>query len=76
MVKRVLHEAPRNVKKLAYVTPCRPVMEFECEVWDPYLVKHQTQLENVQRRAVRFIAGLRGVARSLRLERNYDWNCW
>ena len=36
-------------------------MKFACEVWDPSLVKHQTQLENVQRRAVRFITGLRGV---------------
>ena len=36
-------------------------MEFACEVWDPYLVRHETQLENIQRRAVRFIANLRGV---------------
>ena len=46
------------------MTLCRRpviIMEFACEVWDPYLVKHQTQLENVQRPAVRFLAGLRGV---------------
>ena len=61
MVKRVLHKAPRNVEKLAYMTLYIPVNWFSCEVWDPYLVEHQTQLENVQRCAVRFIAGLRGV---------------
>ena len=60
-VKRVLHEAPRNVKKLACMTLCSPVMEFACEVWDPYLVKHQTRLKNVQRHTVRFIVGRRGV---------------
>ena len=28
----VFHEASRNVKKMAYMTLCRPVMEFACEV--------------------------------------------
>ena len=36
-------------------------MEFACEVWDPCLVRHETQLENIQRRAVQFIANVRGV---------------
>ena len=36
-------------------------MEFDCEVWDPCLVRHETQLENTQRRPVRFIANLRSV---------------
>ena len=43
------------------MTLWRPVIEFACEVWDPYLVKYQAQLDNVQRRPVRFIIGLRGV---------------
>ena len=64
MIKRVLNKAPLKVKKVAYLTLCRPLMEFACEVWDPYLVKHETQLENIQRRAVRFIANLRGVERN------------
>ena len=36
-------------------------MEFTCEVWNTYLDRHETQLENVQRQAVRFRANLRGV---------------
>ena len=56
-----MRQAPRNVKKLACMTLCSPVMEFACEVWDPYLVKHQTRLKNVQRHTVRFIVGRRGV---------------
>ena len=36
-------------------------MEFACEVWVPYLVRQETQLENIQRRAVRFVANLRDV---------------
>ena len=30
-------------------------------MWDPYLVRHETQLESIQRRAVQFIANLRVV---------------
>ena len=60
-LKEFLREAPRNVKKLAYMTLCIPVMKFACEVWNPYLVKHQTRLQNVQKLAVHFIADLRGV---------------
>ena len=39
---------------------CRPLLEYACEVWDPFLVRQVKLLENVQRRAVRFIAGLKG----------------
>ena len=61
MIKRVLNKAPLKVKKVAYLTLCKPIMELACEVWHPYLVRHETQLENIQRRAVRFIAKLRGM---------------
>lgn len=60
MLKSVLYGAPRAVKRVAYVTLCRPLLEYACEVWDPYLSKHVDKLEMIQRRAVRFIAGLKG----------------
>ena len=60
MIKRVLNKASFQVKNVAYLILCRPIIKFACEVWDPYLVRHDTQLENIQRRAVRFIANLRG----------------
>ena len=53
IVKRVLHEA--------YITLYKPVIELPYKVRDPHLFKHQTRVENVQRRAARFIAGFRGV---------------
>ena len=43
------------------MTLCSAVMQFACEVRDPYLVNHQTHLKNVQGCAVCFIAGPRGV---------------
>ena len=62
MIKRALFNAPSKVKKIAYLTLCRPVLEYACEVWDPFLVKHISQIEFIQRRAVRFICNLKGVA--------------
>ena len=38
------------------------VLECACEVWGPFLVTQVKLLENVQRRAVCFIAGLKGRA--------------
>ena len=61
MIKHVLFKAPRKVKKVAYQTLCRPIMEYACEVWDPHLVRQITSLENVQRKAVRFISNLKGT---------------
>ena len=47
------------MKTIAYVTLlCRPLLEYACEVWDLFLVKHIDQIEMVQRRAVRFISSL------------------
>ena len=62
MIKRVLFNAPHKVKKIAYLTLCRPSLEYACEVWDPFLVKHISQIEFIQSRAVRFICNLKGVA--------------
>ena len=61
MLKQVLFNAPEKVKRIAYLTICRPILEYACEVWDPFLVKHICQLENIQRKAVRFICGLKGI---------------
>ena len=61
MIKKVLNKASFKVKKVAYLTLCRPIIKFSCEVWDPYPVRHETRLNNIQGRAVPFIANLRGV---------------
>ena len=61
MIKRVMFDAPKQIKTIGYVvTLCRPLLEYACEVWDPFLAEHIDQIEMVQRRAVRFISNLRG----------------
>ena len=55
MIKRVLCDAPKKIKEIAYA-----YVEYACEVWDPFLANHIIdQIRMVQRRAVRFISNLR-----------------
>ena len=41
----------------AYKTLVRPILEYGCQVWNPYLVKHIKSIESVQKRATRVICG-------------------
>ena len=41
----------------AYKTLVRPILEYGCKVWNPYLVKHIKSIESIQRRATRVICG-------------------
>ena len=41
--------------KLLYCSIVRPKLEYSSELWSPYTIKHQMILENVQRRATKFI---------------------
>ena len=50
-----------KTKLIAYKTLCRPLLEYSSAAWDPYLKKNIDSLEMVQNRAVRFIAGLKGM---------------
>ena len=44
---------------LAYVTLCRPLLEYACEIWDPTTQFLITKLEDVQSKAIRYIKNLR-----------------
>ena len=41
----------------AYKTLVHPILEYGCQVWNPYLVKHIKSIESIQRRATRVICG-------------------
>ena len=43
--------------KTAFIALVRPIMEYACPVWNPYLVKHIHSIESIQRRATRLICG-------------------
>lgn len=61
LIKHTLFNADVKIKLLAYKTLCRPLLEYASASWDPYLKKDVESLEMVQKRAVRFISGLKGV---------------
>jgi hypothetical protein len=60
LMKATLHKAPIKVKKLAYLTLCRPILEYASDIWDPthnYLIN---KLELFQNKALRFVFNVKG----------------
>ena len=55
-----MFDAPRKVERVAYLTLCRPILEYASGVLDPYLIRQITSLEDIQRKGVKFISGIRG----------------
>lgn len=43
--------------KTAFIALVRPILEYGCPVWNPYLAKHIHSVESIQRRATRLICG-------------------
>ena len=56
-----------SVLKKAFVTYVRPILEYASSVWCPYLLKHVTGIERVQRRFTKRIPALRDMTYSERL---------
>ena len=56
-MKRLCGRDLRDVqtRKLLYTALVRPLLEYSSSVWSPYLVKHRRLIENIQRRATKFI---------------------
>ena len=60
MVKRALHSAPKDAKRLAYTSLCRPHVEYASSVWDPVFEYQIYVIEMVQHNAMRFICNPKG----------------
>ena len=56
-LQRNLKNCPQSCKRMAYLSLVRSVIEYGAILWDPYLQKDVSALEQVQRRALRFISG-------------------
>ena len=56
LVKRICKEVKNtNTRKTLYCALVRPKLEYASSVWSPYTIKHRLLIENVQRRASKFI---------------------
>ena len=47
--------------KTAFIALVRPILEYACPVWNPYLVKHIHSIESIQRRATRLTCGSHNI---------------
>ena len=57
LVRRALGRNNSEGVSKAYKTLVRPILEYGCQVWNQYLVKHIKSIESIQRRATRVICG-------------------
>ena len=54
-LRRNLFSCPQDVKEAAYKTLVRPILEYGSTDWDPHCNGLNDELENVQKRAARFV---------------------
>ena len=52
---RNLFSCPQDVKEAAYKSMVRPILEYGSTAWDPHCNGLNDELENVQKRAARFV---------------------
>ena len=68
-IRRTYDYLDEKTFKLLYKALVRPPLEFANQTWAPYLKKHITEIENVQRRATKQIPGLSQLTYEERLKR-------
>ena len=54
-LRRNLFSCPQDGKEAAYKSMVRPILEYGSTVWDPHCNGLNDELENVQKRAARFV---------------------
>ena len=54
-LRRNLFSCPQDVKEAAYKTLARPILEYGSTDWDSHCNGLNGELENVQKRAARFV---------------------
>ena len=69
LVRRSFVFLDEDMFKRLFKAFVRPHLEYGHAVWNPYKLKHIDALENVQRRATRFIPSLKGLSYVDRLKR-------
>ena len=57
LCRRNLSMCPQTTRAVAYKALVRPLLEYASTAWSPHTVKNINRLENVQRRAARWVLG-------------------
>ena len=58
MISRVIHWKDKDIMTPLFKSLVRPILEYGNVVWHPYLIKHITLIENIQRRFTKRIVGM------------------
>ena len=58
MIRKTFSYIDKDMFNPLYKTFVRPMLEYAPQVWNPYLEKHITALEKVQRRATKIVPEL------------------
>ena len=64
-LRHTMWGATPAAKAMAYKCIIRPLMEYSCQVWNPFTDKDISMLEKVQRRASRWVCGSKWVPHKL-----------
>ena len=57
LIKRTVGSKNKEIFSMLYKSLVKPVLEYACPVWSPYLVKDKLAIEKVQRGASRVSLG-------------------
>ena len=55
LLRRNIRYTSPTIRELSYFTLVRPLLEYACSVWCPWLLQDINQLEKIQCRAARFV---------------------
>jgi hypothetical protein len=55
IIRRNFKECPQELREIAYFSMVRSILDYASAIWDPHLQKNITKLDQVQRRAARFV---------------------
>ena len=55
-LRRNLKDCSKKVRNAAYTALVRPTLEYACTAWDPHTAEDINRLDQVQRRAARFVS--------------------
>ena len=54
-IRRNLKNCDKKFKETAYISLVRSVLDYSSTIWDPHLQQDIDRIENIQRRAARFV---------------------
>ena len=58
LLRRNLYNTPRQIKEDSYKILVRPILEYSSTVWSPWQNKNKNKLEQIQKRAARFVLNI------------------